>query len=260
MLLDVIEPQSLTAPANAETAPPKEALLPHRLAIALALLTGMEALAVLWILAPAGSLPGAGVFAVAGAAQFACAATLALSALIAPWLSLEAPSYRVALARAAFISIWQGVVVAFLLMVCARSVPLAPIGILNASAWLALCMFSFVMLNHLLPRASAGILFFWIVAIPVLCFIVAELILAGAGGRSWTQLPPEAQSAKSLIHWALALSPATGAAGALSSTLADGSAYEPLLPLIFLSLMNAALAGWRLKTDLPLRHKDTKVH
>lgn len=227
-------------------------LLPPRLAAGLALITIVHVLLLGWSLAPAGSVPFAGLVQMRTLPYLMCAWAAALIVLSAPLLlpeneDAETP-VNLHLGRALFAALWQGAVSGFFLMIAARLTPLNPAGILLASAWLSAVAFTCLLITAVSCRAYAGLSFFWLFALPVCGYLLAELFLMSPAGNSgWQQSSgPQAQAIRGFLHALLSFSPATGAAAALTGSHLDGSVYSGTGSWIALGVINAILL-WRLK-------------
>lgn len=174
--------------------------------------------------------------------------------LVVGTLSPAAPANTngLLLLRSVFAAFWQALVMSFVLLVLARLTPLSAGAIAQAGLCLGLSALAAMLLSQLLPRLSAALLFVWAFALPVVCYVAAEVFLStplgamGWGGASGS----EARWLKAGIHALLSLSPLTAASGALGGALPDGSTYAPGLTLAGLGALDAALmaALWRRKS------------
>ena len=234
--------------ASEPQSPPAQPLLPPRLAGGMALIAAAHALLLGWALAAPGTLPMAGMTPVRVVPYLMCALASAIAALAAPLLLGEdnAVPGAVRLGRAAFAALWQGAVAGFFLMIAARLTPLSPAGIARAAGWLAVVAFTCLLLAGLARRAYAGLSFFWLFAMPVCGYLWAEIFLITPVGNSgWTQSTgPQASAMRAFVHGVLSISPATGATGALTGVLFDGSEYALGWPLASLALVSVILS-WR---------------
>ena len=149
--------------------------------------------------------------------------------------------------RAAFAALWQGAVAGFFLMVAARLTPLNPGGILRAAVWLGAVAFTCMLLAGLARRAFTGLGFFWLFALPVCGYLLAEIFLMSpAGSSGWQQATgPQATAMRSFVHAILGFSPATGAAAALTGIHLDGGEYALGWPLSILAGIDLLLS-WKL--------------
>lgn len=227
---------------------PLQPLLPLRLAGGLAFAAACHALLIGWALAAPGSLPLAGMASVRVLPYLVCALASVLAVLSAPLLLGEENAARpgLLLGRAAFAAIWQGGAMGFFLMIAARLTPLNSGGIARASLWLSAVAFTCLLLASVARRAYAGLSFFWLFALPVCAYWFAEIFLMSpAGSSGWQQASgPQAQAARACVRALLSMSPATGAAGALTGVLADGSDYG-IWPLTALAAIDLIMA-WRI--------------
>ena len=148
------------------------------------------------------------------------------------------------LVPAAFAAVWQAAALSFALLVLARITPVASASILQAGVWLALCALASILLAQLFPRAFAGAMFIWLVALPVSGYFLVETFLSSPSGASgWSQAAGgQAAVLRSLMHWVLSLSPGTALCGSLTGVLADGSVWAWKGPFLLLCILNALLA------------------
>jgi hypothetical protein len=156
---------------------------------------------------------------------------LGLGLLLAPAWADEsaaegAAAPRKALARAAFLGAWQAAAVGFFVLVAARVAPCEPAGQLRALLTVA----SALGLAHLvavrLPRAYAGLMFLWAVAVPVGLFVLAEIFISTpVGAVGWRSAGGAGPAMlREVTDWLLCLSPGAAAIGTLTGELATGGA------------------------------------
>ncbi|MGD0089556.1 MAG: hypothetical protein ABSE73_06510 [Planctomycetota bacterium] len=235
---------------------------PLRMAVLLAATALLEAGAACWALGAGGlNLPFSGAIPVELLPQLLGGLALALAVFCAPlFFSIlplragegggpSAPSpyplpqgergTSALLGPAFFASVWQAGSLGFALLVLGRLTPLAPAGILQTCVWLALCALAGVFLAQLCPRAFAGIMFTWIIALPVSGYFLAEAFLSSPGGAGgWTSA---SGGLRGLLHWLLSLSPGTALSGALTGLLPDGSVWAWKAPFLLLCILNGVL-------------------
>lgn len=221
----------------AEEAPPTRFLTP-RLTLALGVVALVQGALACWILASPGSwLPLAGIVPLAVLPQTLCGVAVGLAAFIAPFLHSEGERFRVE--HAWFAAVWQAMVFGYLLLVAARLVPLENAGIFLAALSLAVSALVFVWAAELLPRAYAGVIFVWLIGLPVFTYMLAEVYLWSTGRTLWSA-EPEAPI-YTCVHWLLALSPGTAAIGMLTGYLPDGTPPSPIAFLLFMCAVGAVL-------------------
>src|SRR5262249_28804543 len=152
-----------------------------------------------------------------------CGLTIALAALATPFLagnSSERP--RLTLFQALFAALWQSGMFCFFLMVCGRLSPLQPGGIALASMWAAAFAFCALRLYEVASGAYAGLMFFWVIAVPMIAYFTADVFADKAGPNGWQ--PYEANSpVYAFVHALLNFSPGTATAAALDGALPDGA-------------------------------------
>jgi hypothetical protein len=226
--------------------------LPARLALILAAIALCQGLTACWITGALGSwLPLSGAIPLPSLPHILCGMAVALSALAAPFLAgaradaesgEPLPRSELTLIQAAFAALWQGGMFCYFLMVCGRLVPLEPGGIALASVWVAVAAFCCLLLTQALPRAYAGIVFFWIVAVPMTGYITADVFLFGPGSGGGWQPIENNRAIYTFVHALLNISPATATAAALDGALPDGALAAPLYGLAGVLIVSAALA------------------
>jgi hypothetical protein len=211
----------------------------------------IEAALLAWALGAARlKLPLGAVIPVPLLPRMLCGVALALAVFSAPLLWHGHPAHEhgrgaraMLLVRAAYAAAWQALVLGFLLLVLARLAPLAAGSILQASVWLGLCAFAVILLALLVPRAYAGLVFIWIVAVPVCVYMVAEVFIVSHGGVGWSDATgPQADTLRAATHWLLSLSPGTALDGALTGILADGTDFAWVLPFVHMCILDVVLA------------------
>ena len=230
---------------------PAARFLPPRLALMLALAGVLQGLGACWITGALGaSLPFSGTIPLRLLPHILCGLAVTLTALFAP-LSTAPDEKRLTLAQAVFAALFQGTMYQFFVLVCARLVPLDPGGIVMSAVILALVAFCCQMLSDVASRAYAGIVFLWVIGLPLLAYMTADIFLSGPGStKGWMPGDDASPPIYTLIHGALNLSPATAMAAALDGALPDGSAASGWMTLTLLTLASAGLAalrfgGWR---------------
>jgi len=169
--------------------------------------------------------PGWDLFAAEALPASLAAAALSLSLLLAPaWNSDPRAHDDVLLlqnGRYVFLSLWQAAAFAFFLLVSARVTTLSGDAILRASlilggaAWLALTV------SRRWPRAYLGLVLFWVVAIPMAAFVVAEVFISTPNGSmGWSRAKgPGVETFRNTVEWLLRFSPGTAIIGALQGRL-----------------------------------------
>ena len=224
-------------------------LLGTRHVVVLALIAVFHALLLCWAMAAPGTLPLAGAASVRMLPYLTIALAASLAALTAPVLMDADSAPGLNLGRALFAALWQGGAFGFFLMLDARLTSLNTGGMLRAAVWLSLVALCCLLLANVLRRAYMGLVFFWICALPVGIYLLAELfMISPAGSSGWTQASgPQAQAIRAFVSQMLSLSPATGAAGALSGVLPDGSPYAAGWPMAVLAVIDVVLGGFVLK-------------
>jgi hypothetical protein len=144
------------------------------------------------------------------------------------------------LARLAFAALWQAAALGFVLLVLSRLTPLSSGAVVQASVWLGLCAFGALLLAACTPRAYAGLMFGWLVVLPVCGYFAAELFMSGpAGSMGWGQAPAAFRGA---MHWMLSLSPGAALDGAVTGWLADGTEFRCGVPIALMCIFDVALA------------------
>ncbi len=217
--------------------------LPARLALILAAIALCEGLTACWITGALGSwLPLSGMIPLSSLPHILCGLTIALAALATPFLvgnSSDRP--RLTLFQALFAALWQSGMFCFFLMVCGRLSPLQPGGIALAAMWAAAFAFCCLMLCELAPRAYSGVMFFWVIAMPMVGYFTADVFADKASSNGWQ--PYEANSSVyAFVHALLNFSPGTATAAALDGALPDGNSAAPWPGLIAVGILAALLA------------------
>jgi len=149
------------------------------------------------------------------------------------------------LARSLFLGMWQGAVLGYFLLVASRLVALDGAGILRSSTLVATASGLAILLAARLPRAYAGLVFFWVVGLPIFCYLLTEIFLstpAGAAGGLRAS-SPEAATLRRVVNGALGLSPGTAAIGALHGRLVSGEDFGWKETGVFLALSGACGAA-----------------
>ncbi|MCY3024037.1 MAG: hypothetical protein NTW87_34085 [Planctomycetota bacterium] len=225
-------------------------LLPLRMTCVLAATALVQASVATWALGPGLlKLPLAGVVSAGTVPLLLGGVAMVLAVFTAPLLlGASDPGWDTArwtLARASVAAAWQAAVLGFMLLAVSRLTPVDSRGILLACTWLGLCALMSILLARLAPWAFAGVMFFWACAVPVCCYMVAELFLAGPGGNvGWSQATgPHVQGLRATVHWGLGLSPGTSLAGALTGVLPDGTEYAAGVPFMLMCMIGGLL-GW----------------
>jgi len=213
-------------------------LLPLRSVLVLGALILCEALAACWlVLQPGSAVPLAGVVPVNLVPNFLCGMALALAIFAAPFFSTQQPEPRaLALARGGTVALCQALALSYLLLVSSRLTPVEGERIFTAGAWISLCALCAILLAQALPRAFTGLMFVWMIALPVLAYILAELFVS-RGNVAWAQA--RGTPLYSAVHWILAVSPATATSAIIDQTMPDGSG-PGMTPWILVSSVAAA--------------------
>jgi hypothetical protein len=227
---------------------PAPRFLPARLALLLALTATLQGLAACWITGALGtSLPFSGSIPLQMLPHVLCGVAVALSALIAP-LAVTPDMKRLTLTQSVFAALFLGAMYQFFVLVCARLVPLDPGGIVLSALCLALFAFSCLMLSDLAPRAYAGIVFLWVIAIPVMAYMTADIFLSGPGSsKGWQPGEGTSPLIYTLVHGALNSSPATAMAAALDGALPDGSYPSSGISIAVFGVISVLLATLRFR-------------
>jgi hypothetical protein len=243
----------VAAPDTAGQEPQPARLLPLRVAVILALTVVVEALAACWVLGTGLSLPLAGAMPIALLPQLLAGVALALALFTAPFLAASsAPSPcplpqgeggTTAVARAAFAALWQAGALGFLLLVATRLAPLTDRAIVLACAWLALCALAALLLAQVAPRCYAGIVFIWVIAVPVCLYLTIEVALSTPSGPS--------PALRALADWLLGISPGTAFPGILTGRLPGGSPFVATVPFAVMAVANVVLAWLAVRREGP---------
>jgi hypothetical protein len=221
--------------------------LPARLALLLALAAAFLGLATTWITGALGSwLPLSGSIPLTSLPHILCGIAVVLAAILAP-LTTQTTATRITLTQIAFAGLFQGAAFQYFMMVTARLVPLDPAGIALSSLGVALFAFCCVLIAEALPRAYCGLLFFWVVAVPVICFITADIFVSGPGRVKGWQAAESSALIYSMTHALLALSPGTAITAMLDGALPDGSYALPAITLTTLAVLSASLVILRMR-------------
>ena len=220
--------------------------LPVRLAAILALAALVFGLATSWIAGGLGAwLPYSGAIPLTSLPHFLCGIAVALAVLLAP-LTSTANAPKLSLTQLAFASLFQGAMFQFFLMVTARLVPLDPAGIALSATALALFAFCCLLLSDVLPRAYTGVMFFWVLVLPLICYHTADVFVYGPGGSKGWQAESSAPIF-ALTHAMLALSPGTAIAATLDGALLDNSPTLPGLTFGLLAVLAGSLTALRVR-------------
>ena len=232
---------------------PTERFLPVRVALILAAIALCQGFSACWITGSLGTwLPFSGSIPLTSLPHILCGLAVAMAALVAPFISgpgtLSAGELqttearpRLKLLQLIFTALWQSAMFCFFLMVCARLTPLDPAGITLATLWVAAFAFCCLTLAELTPRAYAGIIFFWGVAIPMVCYVTAEAyIYTSPGGWKYNGTG----AVYSFLHGMLSISPATATAAVLDGGLPDGANPPSIFYLVWVALFGAAMRLW----------------
>jgi hypothetical protein len=207
-------------------------LLSARTAVALAGVTLLQSAVACWALTePLAWLPFSGLLPLSILPQTLCGVAMGLAAFMAPLMISQdetQSSWKQLLARDAFKAAWHAIVLGFVLMVCSRLVPLEAENVLRPLLLVTMSGLTFALLARVLPQAYPGIIFTWLVALPIVAYFFAEIFLSTpAGDRGWAESTGwAADAARTTMHWLLSVSPGTAAVGALNGYLADGTAYS----------------------------------
>ena len=216
-------------------------LFPPSTAIGLSTLVFFEAIVACWLLAPSRAwLPLSGAVPLNLLPHFLCLLALALAVLMAPGLAAETLGGRgvekdvwpahVFFARACAAAGCQGLFLNYLLMIAGRVTPLDLAVSSCASACVALVALVCMLLTRIVPLAFSGIVFGWMIALPVFSYMLAELsassIDASAGSGS--------QRLHVCIHWLASLAPSTAIIGAVPGILPEGAQAPDAWPWLTL--------------------------
>jgi hypothetical protein len=217
-------------------------LLTLRAAIVLGLAALAEGLAAWWVLASSAPLPFAGTVPAAWLPQVLCGVAVAAAVFSAPFLAEN--KQPLSLARVFFSAFWQAAALGFFLLVSARLAPLEDLNLLSALAELALLAAALILLAALKPRLYPALAFLWLIGLPVLGYLLAEVYLWSAAGAAGEWQPQTAHGAYTCVHWLLNLSPGTAVLGSLTGSLADGAKPAGTMFLVFTGMLTALLS-WR---------------
>jgi hypothetical protein len=159
-----------------------------------------------------------------------------LLSLLAPFLigtQSEDESLRHRLTRMVYLSLWVAVLEFFVLLVASRITPLETLAMLKTTAMVAFLSITLQLLAATFTRAYTGIVFLWMVAMPVSAYFMAEIFLMSpAGGRGWQEVSsPEIQTLHDTLHRLLNLSPGTFILGIFDGKHVDNSAIRWGYPL-----------------------------
>ena len=236
-------------------AQPIPRFLPFRLAVILGLAAAALGLVSSWITGALGSwLPFSGAIPLTSLPHVLCGLTVALAALLAP-LVTDKNAPRLSLTQLAFSALFQGAMFQFFLMVAARLVPLDPAGIALSALAMSLFALCCLLISEALPRAYTGLVFFWVIVLPMICYLTADIYLTGPGSSKSWQGGEQSGLIYGLTHAVLMLSPGTAIAAMLDGALPDGSYALPGIAFGSLLLLAAALVFLRLK----LAARETKA-
>lgn len=195
--------------------------------------------------APSSGLPFSGIVPLETLPFFIGGLAVVLAVLIAP-LSGAARNSEIRpedepihstkmFANAILSAMWQALILAYFLMVSSRLVPLDAGVIARSAAGLLFFAFICLLLAHLVPKAFAGIIFFWVIAIPTFCYIMLEVFLSSPTNKTmWDSADDVPVSAvRTLIGWLLNVSPGSGMMSTLASERSRSlSALGPLEELL----------------------------
>jgi hypothetical protein len=237
---------------SSPSTPPASPLLTRRAILGLGLVSVAEALLVCLAVWP--GMPWAELLDAEALPAALVGLALGLGLLLAPaWA--EDPRARPpsagqlppgeVLCRAAFLAGWQAATLGYFLLVAGRMTPLGGPGIFRSLLVVAATLSVAVLLAARIPRAYAGLIFLWAVALPVGCFLLVEVFLSTpAGAVGWRQAAgPTAASLRETVAWLLSLSPGTAAIGTLRGELADGGAAGWKEVAVSAALLLAAVVG-----------------
>jgi hypothetical protein len=231
-----------TSEAMGTDSAPALQLFTPRLALSMGAIVVLQSALLMFVIAnPKFPFPGASAIEQLPAAI--CAISLVFALFWAPFLMKGTISFGQMISSAIFASLWLAVVLAFFLMISARLTPVDGMGIFLACAWMFLFAMSAVLLAQCARRAYAGVIFFWVFALPVCAYLLAEIFLISpAGNMGWTQAESsKAYAMRACVHWMLNLSPGTAIAGMLNGVLADNSETSRAIPFGVLTFLNANL-------------------
>lgn len=202
-----------------------------------------------WAVAPAGTVPAFWAADAALAAHLIAGFGLALAAFGAPLIfakeELRDDALRDGMAKSALAALWLGVAAGFMILAAARVSAVGDAGIAQASLWIAFTAWLSIELSRVMPRAALTVLFFWIVAVPISGYMLAEIFLSSpAGGAGLADsAAPQARALSAVLHWMMSLSPGTATVGALTGTLADGSAYSSTGAIVWMIVLAIPLVA-----------------
>jgi hypothetical protein len=228
-----------------------------RATIGLCFITLLMALFCCWALMPVGTLPGSGLIKLELLPNFLAGFALLLATFALPLTFSKAQllndPFKIVLTKATLAALWFGAASAYLMLAASRMSSVEAAGIIQAALWIACCALLAVLLERLTPKAGVALLFFWIVALPICAYMLAEVFLTGpAGGIGLAQsTAPEAAALRAVIRWMLQLSPGTATFGALTGRLADGGAYCSIAGALTMSTCVAAMVFLGFKRRLP---------
>lgn len=160
---------------------------------------------------------------------------------------------RVAIGRALFVGCWQGAALGYFLLLASRMEALDGAAILRCIVVVAGAGAVAVLAAARFPRAYPGLAFFAAVALPVFCYLAAEIHgLTPSGSMGWTRAPGAAsEHLRSLVDAILFLSPGSAAVGALRGQLITGAAMEWPGVGLLLGLYGVLGLGLLLSTPRP---------
>jgi hypothetical protein len=212
-----------------------------------------------WAVAPAGMVPAVLAGDAALSAHMVAGFALALAAIGAPLIfskeELANDSRLLGMAKSALSALWLSVTAGFMMLAAARVSAVGDLGIAQAALWIFFVAWFSIELSRLMPRAAAGVLFFWIVALPVCAYMFAELFLSSPAGSAGLtdSAAPQARALSAVLYWMLSLSPGTATLGALTGKLADGSPYSFPVAIVWMAALALPILARGLgKAPVPL--------
>jgi len=219
-------------------------LLLGRHSVLLGLLALSLAWVCLWVLLPVAFLPWSGTVHSSLLPQVLTGVLLGGAALLAPFmLCAEALPRRIA--RAGYVSLWIASIELFALLVSSRLVPLETPFILAVSVLLGGFAFTFQTMAAAFPRAFSGVIFAWLIGLPVLAYFSAEIVMMIPGTSQWLV---DGGGIHGWVRWMLHLSPSTFVMAVLNGIQADGSevaCWGPLAAFTALPLISILVLARR---------------
>ena len=155
------------------------------------------------------------------------------------------PPCAARLAPAVFVAVWQAAALGYFLLVASRLAPLEAAGAVRSLLAVGAALWLAAALARRFPRAYTGVVFLWAVAVPVGCYLVAEVFVSTpAGAVGWRQAAgPGAEALRAVVDWLLSLSPGTAAVGTLSGVLPGGGSCGWLEAGVFCAVSLSATLG-----------------